>query len=469
MKVSLNVFILIAFFTMPIPAFSGVLQKIPVSQIGQKIKDINPSTLLDEIADNTIEAMKKNPVPTVMALGSNSTAEMAANLLTIPVYAYNPALGAAASFVVGMAFDSTLDVKKAYESGGFDTDPALSAIKQAAFPAPDGLNVALPEAGKTYSAFGPFTLNPARKVISAAWGTISQTSNVPVDKVTGFEAGTGEPYSARSTWSAPEGSNISAYSQVNYTRYWLGPFIGSDANFNWYQSRIQSFTIQLGPADPVISPPPSVVDYSPATLDETQKQALIDAISNAINNSATSQAVKDAFKNLLKSIPDVFSQPPPITQQDLTQFFTNNTNNINQDYIDNLTNIINNTTGDTSLLQAELARAQAEKAKEEEKEIFLTITPSGFEEPYDPGDYDIPERFSSFMDTVKSSSLFSFSSSFFNSIPGGGSPIYQIEAGRYGSHTIDLSQTMSNGLAVLKTILLTCFGFLSIRAVIMKR
>jgi hypothetical protein len=119
--------------------------------------------------------------------------------------------------------------------------------------------------------------------------------------------------------------------------------------------------------------------------------------------------------------------------------------------------------------------AQAEQAQnppEEETppETFPPINPAAFAEPYDPGPYDIAERFSSFLNTVKSSGLFSFSSSFFNSLPGGGSPVYTVDGGQtFGSHTIDLSQTMSVGLAVLKTILLACFGFLSIRAVIMKR
>ena len=73
---------------------------------------------------------------------------------------------------------------------------------------------------------------------------------------------------------------------------------------------------------------------------------------------------------------------------------------------------------------------------------------------------DIKPKFSIFLRS---------SNDFFNSLPGGGSPVYEIEAGQYGHHTIDLSDTLSTGLAVLKTILLVCFGFLSIRAVIMKR
>ena len=118
----------------------------------------------------------------------------------------------------------------------------------------------------------------------------------------------------------------------------------------------------------------------------------------------------------------------------------------------------------------EAAKATEEAAQEEPaEETFGEITDSAFEEPYNPGEFDIPARFTQFLNNVKSSGLFSFSNDFFNSLPGGGSPIYEVVAGQYGHHTIDLSDTLSTGLAVLKTILLVCFGFLSIRAVIMKR
>ena len=119
---------------------------------------------------------------------------------------------------------------------------------------------------------------------------------------------------------------------------------------------------------------------------------------------------------------------------------------------------------------ADAAKAAEEAAKEEPaEETFSPISDTAFAEPYNPGEFDIPARFTTFLNNVKASGLFSFSNDFFNSLPGGGSPVYEIEAGRYGHHSIDLSVTLSTGLAILKTILLACFGFLSIRAVIMKR
>ncbi len=128
---------------------------------------------------------------------------------------------------------------------------------------------------------------------------------------------------------------------------------------------------------------------------------------------------------------------------------------------------------DNPILQQELAKAQADAQKEAEEpapETFASIDPNAFTSSYNPGEFNIPARFQTFLNNVKSSGLFSFSSDFFESLPGDGSPIYQINGGEtFGIHTIDLSDTLSGGLAVLKTVLLVCFGFLSIRAVIMKR
>ena len=123
----------------------------------------------------------------------------------------------------------------------------------------------------------------------------------------------------------------------------------------------------------------------------------------------------------------------------------------------------------TAAAAAAQTAANAETQAEPQPETFTPIAASPFATPYSPGQFDIPLRFAQFLGNIRNSGLFSLPSSFFNSLPGGGSPVYEIEAGQYGHHTVDLSQTLSTGLAVLKTILLACFGFLAIRAVVMKR
>lgn len=104
------------------------------------------------------------------------------------------------------------------------------------------------------------------------------------------------------------------------------------------------------------------------------------------------------------------------------------------------------------------------------EEVFVGVPAPSFDTPYSPGEFDIGTRFTTFQNALKSSPLFSFSSGFFNGLPSGGSSVYTFDGGdTFGSHTVDLSSSFGTGLAVLKALLLVCFGFLSIRAIIMKR
>lgn len=119
---------------------------------------------------------------------------------------------------------------------------------------------------------------------------------------------------------------------------------------------------------------------------------------------------------------------------------------------------------------AQVAQAAENAAEQPEEETFSPISDSPFGTAYKPGEFDIPARFTTFLQNVKSSGLFSFSTAFFNSLPGGGSPLLTINGGQtFGTHTFDFSQSLGGGLAILKSVLLALFGFLSIRAIIMKR
>ncbi len=129
-----------------------------------------------------------------------------------------------------------------------------------------------------------------------------------------------------------------------------------------------------------------------------------------------------------------------------------------------------NETGSSTTVTTGPSSDSDDSDDDSDDETFSSITSSGFGESYGTGEFDIPGRFTTFLTTVKSSGLFSFSSDFFESLPGGGSSTYEIDGGEtFGHHSIDLDETLSVGLAVLKTILLVIFGFLSIRAIIMKR
>lgn len=110
-----------------------------------------------------------------------------------------------------------------------------------------------------------------------------------------------------------------------------------------------------------------------------------------------------------------------------------------------------------------------ELANEVPPETFAPVTAGAFAAPYNPGAFDIPARFTAFFATVKASPIFSFSTSFFSSLPTGGNSTFTIDAGTYGNHTVDVAETMAPGMVFLSKLLLVVFGFISIRTIILKR
>lgn len=234
---------------------------------------------------------------------------------------------------------------------------------------------------------------------------------------------------------------------------------------------------------------PAWATTSQSTISPTAGQLDYSALQQALNNPSPTQKeeITEAIKNIptekkiasTDPAPTSFpaQQPAPITENQIQNFFTSNTTNIYNEY---LTNIQNGTATASDQVAADLAKAQEEEVaklqeqpteeEEQEEETFDGINISAFEPPYDPGPFDIPGRFQTFLNNVKSSGLFSFSSNFFESLPSGGDPVFEINGGEtFGTHTIDLSETFTGGLAVVKTVLLALFGFLSIRAIILKR
>lgn len=222
------------------------------------------------------------------------------------------------------------------------------------------------------------------------------------------------------------------------------------------------------------------VNFSPGALNEP---ALVAALENS-PHPETQQELSEVIIELpstqvqiATAVPQVATAQdlahPSISPQALEQFFAQNSSQVANKALE----VINDpasTPQEIAAAQAasnaaEQTAQQADSLAETPPETFPDVPLSGFEEPYNPGPFDIPDRFDTFLSNVASTGLFSLPSGYFNSLPGGGSPTYTIEAGQYGTHTVDLSETMGTGLAVLKTVLLLCFAFLSVRVVVLKR
>jgi len=414
------------------------LSKIPPSDVGPKIASIpgnsggtsSGAALIDAIVETTISVANNKPLQAGAGLA-----------LPLVVSRSLPYVGTA--FALGYTAYSAYDLYKAYSNNWLQQKPELNNVINQTFPGQPttqgGYNNSNVACSTAYSQCQP--------------GLVAHLEYVNTSQTGGWYNTTSGQATA-AAWMAqfPKFTAPNVY-LVARNLHVVGSYLYADLD-NYNVTYISGEPTTWG---------------APQSLTAPQMQQLADALANAF---ASNPAIKTALDNIAQSHPDVITLPPPLTQQDINNWANTTNYNTNQEYISNLTNLAETYQGDT-YIQNELAKAQAEQEKEEAEDIKDTYDPissSGFAEPYNPGEYDIPARFTSFLNTVKSSGLFSFSSGFFNSLPGGGSPVYEIEGGQtFGHHSIDLSQTLSTGLAVLKTVLLACFGFLSIRAVIMKR
>lgn len=127
-------------------------------------------------------------------------------------------------------------------------------------------------------------------------------------------------------------------------------------------------------------------------------------------------------------------------------------------------------------VQGELAKSEAveiEKAAEAEKasesEADIPYSPSGLAGPYTLPTVDFGARLQQFIDSAKSSSIFSLPGSVFGNVPGAGTSTMTINGGQiFGTHVFDFAD-MSGMWVVLRGIILTGFSFIAVRVVTLKR
>ena len=399
---------------------------------------------------------------TYYALQSPSSHSFDGHTITSAMWKYRPVTMAGTQLLLGNAVTGVLDLARAVREGALSAYSSLQGI---------------------YDDF---------------WGGVSAPSTWEPGDVVQFPGSPlkvklGEPFSSNA-YQTLEGFNsiyvkIVPGSNPELHAYGSGTFAYLDLS-NSHPTIPGAFLRMIVPYTTTTDPVDYPGETAPTEWDDSMAPQLAAHINQGLQaGDAGSVAVGTDLVNLQKDRPglwaysdtsvlpespnDISDYPPaqPVTQADLENWAQTKGATAQQDYIDILEDLVaaNPTNAD---LAAQLAQAQAQQAQQEAddvKDSYNPITDNPFSEPYNPGSFDIPARFTTFLNNVKSTGLFSFSSSFFNSLPGGGSPIYTVEAGTYGTHTIDLSETMSTGLAVLKTVLLLLFGFLSIRVVILKR
>ena len=135
--------------------------------------------------------------------------------------------------------------------------------------------------------------------------------------------------------------------------------------------------------------------------------------------------------------------------------------------------------GDASLYQkyldAQAAAAAAQAAADKlSAEQAADDADSAIATPSAPGTYgsdltyDFSGRLNTFFTDMRASPLFSLPSAMLGSIPSGGSSVFHLNFGRFGSIDYDLSSSFGTGLNVLKFFVLFAFSVASLRIILLR-
>lgn len=304
-------------------SYAITLSRIPVDRLANKIKTItSPNNVL---------------APTTFALNSSDSLNALGHLLTIPIYAYNPALGIASSFALGYAGQANLKVKELYNEGKI-TDPALQALCDMIWPPPSNIGtIAASEsglAGQKIDCTGHPQCGP---------GKVALLSFNYHGIFGGYSTSTQPEIQPRTYWDSNQRFNVIWGLHQLTTGGWAA-----------HQSRY-SATIIDGSLDS---------SEIPQQLSDSQASQLVDKIVEHQNEPG----VRDAVNNLIKNNPDHAQYPDNISYNDINNYYTTNNQTVNNEYISNLQNLVNQYP-DNPQLQQELAKAQAEKEKEPHVDI----------------------------------------------------------------------------------------------------
>lgn len=124
---------------------------------------------------------------------------------------------------------------------------------------------------------------------------------------------------------------------------------------------------------------------------------------------------------------------------------------------------------DQATIQAQGQTVELETTPAEETETDIPYNPSALSGPYTLPAVDFGARFQTFVDAIKATSFFSLPGSIASGIPASSSSVITINGGEtIGTHNFDFAD-MDNLWAILRSVVLTGFMFVSIRIVCLHR
>lgn len=321
MKLFINQKIIMIIFSIllfPTITLAIPLQKILRSQIAQDIRTIGSS-------NNFL-------LPTTMALGSQSQFTALGHLITIPIYAYNPALGVATTAALGYLDKLNVDAEKAHNSGVFKRTRFDETIRNL------------------------FKDRPVQvgDIIGGMPGSAPPPGCSGVGQVTGI---------------IPHGSSCFSPDPINYwadcTHYHMYELVNrTSCGYPGYAMFVKNVVVIQPSTGEDIQPtyPPT---GAPETVTREQAEKIAKGIADAIVNDPS---LKDHLVDIIKQNPQIVTYPQNITQNDVDNYLKNQINNSTTNYNNTLNDIKNNNTSSVEV-QIEIAKEQQRQAEKEKEEI----------------------------------------------------------------------------------------------------
>ena len=294
-----------------------------------------------------------NALPMVVSMASNNSAsvDIAAGILSVPLYAYSPIAGMAGQYVLGKGLQAAVDLAGTYADGTLESNPTFKSLVDQTLNIPESPSVGDTVDSQTFSCLS------SKKKISGISTSSFDSDTLPDDTC-------GE-------WQA--------------TKYYIISTPGSNP-IHAYRIGLLRYNFSLS-TDPVSYPVEKPSQLSPTLLSQ-----LAQRIASEI--AANTETMKDAISDLLKNNPNLIPETPQITNYDIQNTANQDIYDNRQESIDYYTNKYNEavTNNNTELsnyyqdkIQEEQARQEEEQAKETKEESFSPISDNPFDEPYSPG------------------------------------------------------------------------------------
>lgn len=185
--------------------------------------------------------------------------------------------------------------------------------------------------------------------------------------------------------------------------------------------------------------------------------------------------VANEVDSIIANNPGLVTLSPGLTSAELSAQLTQLKADVAQKTADDIGVIADAYPTDLAL-QIEKLKAQdvaqekaIDAAKEEVIPPSVPYTPLPLSSPYTLPEVDFGARLSQFFTALQATPLFALPATIFGGLPtDAGTSVLSFDGGQYGQHSFDFAD-LAPLLLILRAILFTCFAYISVRIVVLKR